>query len=320
MAMLFVEQKFRLNAIEREFKYREEREEYGIEKAKQNAQMDMFAEVAGEQIMSITNAYKSSMGPGQFDQAKVDAFKAETAKNMDILQQAMISGRIDNSEMVDIAMAMQKAAMKGQQIDLSEFSGVKKYQEDYKKSADAQNLANQQMIKNFEDFRKLEKGANTTAGYNKWREMESSMKKMYPQMFKAMNVRAAKGESRDMFMKWLKSTKGTNISNIAGGSTVNGGKGGKATPVVITPPKSGTKTDTKGTPVTLPPDAPKLTDTQAQTKLQVQMVKLMGVSAQYLAQIDAKTTGEGGKIDGKVVANSLLNAANRQYGIAGVSY
>jgi hypothetical protein len=320
MAMLFVEQKFKLNAIEREIKYRKDREEQNQKVAEENYKMSLMGEVASEQIMQLSSAYTDAKNAGKISEAQLSQFKAETMKSQDVLQQAMTHGFIQDSEIADIALKRFEAAQKGEMFDINKIAGVQKFNEAYKKSADSQNLANQQMIKNFEDFRKLEKGADTEAGFKKWREMETKMNAMYPKMMTAMNRRGAKGESRDMFMKWMKSTRGTNISNVPGGSTVNAGKGGKPSPVVLTPPKSGTKTDAKGTPISLPKEAPKLSDTQAQTKLQVQMVKLIGVSAQYLAQIDAKTTGEGGKIDGKLVANSLLNAANRQYGVAGVSY
>lgn len=324
MAMLFVEQKFRMNAIVREFKYREERERLGAEQALQNVKVDMMAEVASEQIMSITDAYKGSFGEGKFDAGKVAQFQAETAKTMNLLQQANMSGRISDSELADIAMAIQKAALKGQTLDVTKFAGVQQYQKDYKAAADAQNKANANMIAAFEKY-------SQNIGTKNEASNREYLKKAYPELYKQMESRSSTvideyGSTmldKEKLKAWVGVLKKerVKVSNIAGGATTIPGKGGKPTPVTVTT-KSGTKTaDTKPAPVTLPKDSPKLSDSQAQTKLQIQMVKLLGVSAQFLGQIDANTlNGKVATIDGKPLAKKLLDQANRTYGVAGASF
>jgi hypothetical protein len=123
LAMLFVEQKFRLTAIEREFKYRESREKLSAQQSIESAQMDMFKEVAAEQIMQVTNAYKDSFGPGKFDQKKVDAYKQKVSSQMDAVGKAIVQGTIPMSQLANVTVAMQKAAMKGSVMDVSKFIG-----------------------------------------------------------------------------------------------------------------------------------------------------------------------------------------------------
>ena len=124
LAMLFVEQKFRLTAIEREFKYRESREKQTAQQSIETAQMDLFKEIASEQVMQATNVYKSSFGAGKFDQKKVDAYKSKVSSQMDEVGKAIVRGTIPMSEMANVTVAMQKAAMKGSTIDVSKFIGT----------------------------------------------------------------------------------------------------------------------------------------------------------------------------------------------------
>ena len=145
------------------------------------------------------------------------------------------------------------------------------------------------------------------------------MEKAYPETYKALQY-AERAGKRDEFIAQLKKER------MGGGTTLSGTPApaptiSKPTPVTVVEKKtSSTKPETKPAPAPLPPNATKLSDTQAQTKLQVQMVKLLGVSAQFLAQIDENSAKPNTNINGKMVANSLLNTANRQYGVAGVSY
>jgi len=316
LAMLFIEQKFRLNAIEREFKYREERERLGVEQAKQTAQMDMFKEVAGEQIMSITNAYKDSMGAGKFDQAQVDKFKAQVGTQMDVLQKAMISGRISDAEMVDIAVKMQQAAMKGQTLDLNQFAGVQQYQKDAAANVKAESIANTKMIAAFENLERIENDKKKS-GYEK-SDVRKAVEAAYPNAYKQFKeAQRFKGIGSSAYIASLKKQKGGQAP-VVGGTTATGGKAPSGVKVAT---KVATKTETKPGPTPLPPNAPKLTDVQAQTKLQVQMVKLLGVSAQFLGQIDANTlNGKKATIDGKPLAKALLEQSNRTYGVAGASF
>jgi hypothetical protein len=308
IAMLFVEQKFRMNAIVREFKYREERERLTAEQALQNVKVDMMAEVASEQIMSITDAYKGSFGEGKFDAGKVAQFQAETAKNMNLLQQANMSGRISDSELADIAMATQKAAAKGQIFDVTQFKGVQQYQAEYTAAVDKQEKIAKEYVKN--------QGTLTPAFIKKLGITKSEISQAIKNRVNIKEDKSYRTGSMGQLYTDVKKT----FSLKAGGTpapTIN-----KPTPVTVVEKKtSSTKPETKPTPVTLPPNSTKLSDTQAQTKLQVQMVKLMGVSAQFLAQIDANTTAAGTvKIDGKPLSQALLNQVNRTYGIAGASY
>jgi hypothetical protein len=315
LAMLFIEQKFRLNAIEREFKYREDREKLTAEQAIQTAQNDMFKEVAAEQIMSITSAYKDSFGAGKFDQTQVDKFKAQVGTQMDVLQNAMISGRISDAEMVDIAVKMQQAAMKGQTLDLNQFAGVQQYQKDSAASVKAESIANTKMIAAFENLERIENDKKKS-GYEK-SDVRKAVEAAYPNAYKQFKeAQRFKGIGSSAYIASLKKQKGGQAP-VVGGTTATGGKAPSGVKVAT---KTATKTETKPAPAPLPPNTPKLTDEQAQTKLQVQMVKLLGVSAQFLAQIDENSAKPNTNINGKMVANSLLNAANKQYGIAGVSY
>lgn len=328
MAMLFVEQQFKLKAIEREFTYREEREAKGAKQAMENAKMAMEKEVRAEQLMSLTDAYSGSYGAGKADPAKIAEFQAKTAQSMDLLQQAMTSGRISNSEVANIAMAMQKAAMSGKTLDVTQFAGVQTYQKDYEKAAIAKNNANTKMVADFDKFIQVfDKG-----GKGGFAEQNAYLKKAYPELYKQMESRSSTfipGDEmggtvldKKMLKDWVASLKKqtTKVSTKPGGATTVGGKN-KPAPVTLTPNKTPLKTETKTAPINLPKDAPKLADSIAQTKLQVQMVKLLGVSAQFLAQIDANTTAAGTvKIDGKPLSQALLNQSNKTYGIAGASY
>lgn len=123
LAMLFIEQKFRLSGIEREFKYREAREKLSATQSVDTAQMELFKEMASEQVMQATSVYKNTFGAGKFDQAKVDAFKSQISSQMGQVGQAIMSGQIPMSELANVTVAMQKAAMKGSLIDVSKFIG-----------------------------------------------------------------------------------------------------------------------------------------------------------------------------------------------------
>jgi hypothetical protein len=318
MAMLFVEQKFKLNAIEREFKYREEREAKGIKVAMENAQLGMLKEVKAEQLSQLTGAYTDSLGPGKFDQAKVAAYQAKVGAQLGELQNAMISGRISDSEVADITMKIFKAAQQGKTIETSEIAGVQQYNKDVAENTRVQSIANTKMIAAFENLERIENDKKKS-GYEK-AEVRKVVEAAYPNAYKQLQeAKRFRGIGGSGYIAALKNQKlgGGVAGGAAPAPTVN-----TPMPVTVIEKKtSSTKPETKPAPVTLPTNAPKLSDAQAQTKLQVQMVKLMGVSAQFLAQIDANTTAQGTvKIDGKPLSQALLNQVNRTYGIAGTSY
>jgi len=306
MAMLFVEQKFRLTAIEREFTYREQREKLTAEQAIASAQNSLLKEVAAEQVMSATNAYKDSFGPGQFDQAKVDAFKAETSKNMDILQQATIAGRIDNSEMVDIAMAIQKAAMKGQILDVNQFAGVQKYMTDYKAAVDKQEIIAKEYVKN--------KGVLSPAFVKK---LGITKDEISQAVKNRINVKETK-ENQNLGMGQY-TTLSTFEYSLKKAITSAVVKTQPEKPVVVGPDGKPITSVTKQSDIKLPPDAPKLSDSQAQVKLQKEMLAIAGLSAQILNKIMVNTAeGQDITLDGKSIRGSLLNQARKSYAVAGV--
>jgi hypothetical protein len=304
LAMLFVEQKFRMNAIVREFKYREERERLGAEQALQNVKVDMMAEVASEQIMSLTNAYKGSFGEGKFDAGKVAQFQAETAKNMNLLQQANMSGKISDSELADIAMATQKAAAKGQILDVTQFKGVQQYQAEYTAAVDKQEKIAKEYVKN--------QGTLTPAFIKKLGITKSEISQAIKNRVNIKEDKSYRTGSMGQLYTDIKKT----FSLKAGGG-----------PAVINPPKPPSiVVGPDGKPITtptkqdikLPPNSPTLSDSQAQIKLQVQMVKLIGISAQYLGEINSNTAKTGTSIGGKLISQTLLNQASRTFAIAGV--
>lgn len=301
LAMLFVEQKFRMNSIVREFKYREERERLGAKQALENVKVDMMAEVASEQIMSLTDAYKGSFGEGKFDAGKVAQFQAETAKNMNLLQQANMSGRISDSEIADIAMAMQKAALKGQTLDISKFAGVQQYQQDYALAEKRQENIAKEWIKN--------KGGISEEWMKKYKISTEELTDAIKSRVGTKRTKT-KGGNFEIETMFLKSKGGPAIVNPKKNTSITLGTGEKPTGATAKPGD-----------IKLPKEAPKLSDSQAQTKLQVQMVKLLGISAQFLGQIDANTlNGKVATIDGKPLAKKLLDQANRTYGVAGASF
>jgi hypothetical protein len=326
MAMLFVEQKFKLNAIEREFKYRQDREEQGIEFAKRNAQLGMLKETQAEQINALVGNYSDKLGPGKANEAKVAAYKAEISSQMSELQQAMIAGKIQESEYADITMGMFKAAMKGETFDTSKVGGVQTYQKEQTALAVATNKANTEMMAAFDRLYKAEHerdkdGNYTHTGYQ-MAEERAKVRSKYKNAYADYN-RSGEGSvglARDKQRAYLEQLR---KQKLGGGIAPAGTPTptiSKPTPVTVVEKKTGSNVDSKPVPVPLPPNATKLSDTQSQTKLQVQMVKLLGVSAQFLAQIDENSAKPNTNINGKMVANTLLNAANRQYGVAGVSY
>jgi hypothetical protein len=323
MAMLFIEQKFRLTAIEREFKYREERESQGIDQAMRNAQLGIFKEQQGEQINQMVGAFSDKLGPGKANEAKVAAYRTEISAQMSELQQAVIAGKIQDSEYADITMGIFKAAQQGKAFDTSGIAGVQQHKTEQTALAVATNKANTQMIAAFQRLYQVEHEKNKDGSYKyTGSQMAAERAKVsgsYKNAYKDYtNAKAFRGIGGKAYVEQLRNQKlGGGIA--PGGTpapTVN-----KPMPVSVVEKKTGSNVDSKPVPVPLPPNATKLSDTQAQTKLQVQMVKLMGVSAQFLAQIDANTTAAGTvKIDGKPLSQALLNQVNRTYGIAGTSY
>ena len=322
IGMLFIEQKMRLNAIEREFKYREEREEYGIEKAKQNAMNTMEKEVRGSQLMSITNAYSDSLGSGKFDQKKVDAFKTKTMASQDVLQQASAGGFIDNSQVADIGYKIAMAAAKGQVFDVSQITGVQSYLEQNKKDTDVYNAGQIQMLDMFEKYTNSIGGKDEVANRN-------YLQTHYKEMFKTMQIKGAKmgsetGElDKEKLKSWnaevRKSFKKASYAGTTGPDTTLGKNGKKGSTVVTTNPLTGKKEIKPIADTTITSkNTPQLSDSQAQTKLQVQMVKIMGISAQFLGAINENTAKDGTKIGGKLISQALLNQASRNFAIAGV--
>jgi hypothetical protein len=322
MAMLFIEQKFKLNAIEREFKYREDREAQGIEFAKRNAQLGMLKEQQGEQINVLVGAFSDKLGPGKANEAKVAAYKAEISAQMSVLQQAMIAGKIQESEYADITMGIFKSAMKGETYDTSKITGVQTYQKEQTTLAVATNKKNVEIIAALKNLERIETerdkdGNLKNTGYQ-MQAARDVLFKLAPNTLKDFNnSKSFKGMGGKAYIESQRNQK-------LGGGIAPGGTPAptinKPMPVSVVEKKTGSNVDSKPVPVPLPPNATKLSDTQAQTKLQVQMVKLLGVSAQFLAQIDENSAKPFTNINGKMIANSLLNTANRQYGVAGVSY
>ena len=322
LAMLFVEQKFRLTAIEREFKYREEREALGIDQAQRNAQLGMLKEQQGEQINLLVGAFSDKLGPGKANEAKVAAFKAQISAQMSELQQAMIAGKIDNSEMTDITMKILKAAMKGETFDTSGITGVQTYQKEQTALAVATNKANTQMIAAFENLQKIEteKDKNGNLKYTGY-QMQAARDKVsasYKNAFKHYNnAKRYGGMGGKAYVEQLRNQK-------LGGGIVPGGTPtptiNKPMPISVVEKKTGSNVDSKPAPapLPLPPNATKLSDTQAQTKIQVQMVKLLGVSAQFLNEINSNTAKSGTSIGGKLLNKTLLDQASRTFAIAGV--
>jgi hypothetical protein len=272
--------------------------------------------------MSLTNAYSDSFGPGKADAAKVAAYQTKISQDMNLLQQAMIQGRISDTEMGQIQGEIFKAAMKGKEVDMTKFSGVQTYQKEQTVLAVATNKANTQMMAAFDKLYQVEHERNKDGSYtHTGSQMAAERAKVsgsYKNAYKDYtNAKAFRGIGGKAYVEQLRNQKlGGGISPAGTPTpTIN-----KPTPVTVVDKKTGSNVDSKPVPVPLPPNATKLSDTQAQTKLQVQMVKLLGVSAQFLAQIDENSAKPNTNINGKMVANSLLNTANRQYGVAGVSY
>jgi hypothetical protein len=172
------------------------------------------------------------------------------------------------------------------------------------------------MIAAFENLERIENDKKKS-GYEK-SDVRKAVEAAYPNAYKQFkDAQKFKGIGSSAYISSLKKQKGGQAP-VVGGATATGGKAPSGTKVAT---KTGTQTQTKPSPAPLPPNAPKLTDVQAQTKLQVQMVKLLGVSAQFLGQIDANTlNGKIATIDGKPLAKKLLDQANRTYGVAGASF
>jgi hypothetical protein len=322
IGMLFIEQKMRLNAIEREFKYREEREEYGVEKAKQNAMNTMEKEVRGSQLMSITNAYSDSLGSGKFDQKKVDAFKAKTMASQNVLTQASAGGFIDDSQVADIGYKIAMAAAKGQVFDVKEIAGVQAYLEQNKKDTDVYNTGQTKMLDMFEKY------TNSIGGKDEIANREY-LQKYYKEMFKTMQIKGAKmgsesGElDKEKLKAWnvelRKSFKKASYAGAPGPNDIPGKGGKKGSTVVTVNPLTGKKEIKPIADTTITTkNTPQLSDSMAQTKLQVQMVKLIGISAQYLGEINSNTAKTGTSIGGKLISQTLLNQASRTFAIAGV--
>jgi hypothetical protein len=320
LSMLFVEQKFRLNAIAREFQYREDRETLSAKQAIENAQVSMLKEVSAEQIMSLTNAYSDSFGPGKADAAKVAAYQAKISQDMNVLQQAMIQGRISDTEMGKIQGEIFKAALKGEQVDMSKFTGVQTYQKEQTVLAVATDKRNTEIVTALENLERIEterdkNGNLKNTGY----QMQAARDKvdaLAPNILRDFkNSKRYGGMGGKAYVEQLRNQK------LGGGIAPDGTPAptiNKPMPVSVVEKKTGSNVDSKPVPVPLPPNATKLSDTQAQTKLQVQMVKLIGISAQYLGEINSNTAKTGTSIGGKLISQTLLNQASRTFAIAGV--
>jgi hypothetical protein len=303
MAMLFVEQKFRLNAIEREIKYREDREAQGVEFAKRNAQLGMLKEQQGEQINLMVGAFSDKLGPGKANEAKVAEYKMQISAQMSELQGAMIAGKIQESEYADITMGIFKAAMKGEKYDTSGIAGV----QSFNKETEIANQRQENIAKNYIQ----NKGAD--ASYMKKYNVSAD------ELSKAIDARVGIKTTKTKGGNFNQETMFLKTATAAAVTAVKTATPSKPTPVTVVEKKtSSTKPDTKAAPIPLPPDATKLSDTQAQTKLQVQMVKLIGISAQYLGEINSNTAKTGTSIGGKLISQTLLNQASRTFAIAGV--
>jgi hypothetical protein len=303
MAMLFIEQKFRLNAIEREIKYREDREAQNVEFAKRNAQLGMLKEQQGEQINLMVGAFSDKLGPGKANEAKVAEYKMQISAQMSELQGAMIAGKIQESEYADITMGIFKAAMKGEKYDTSGIAGV----QSYNKETEIANQRQENIAKNYIQ----NKGAD--ASYMKKYNVSAD------ELSKAIDARVGIKTTKTKGGNFNQETMFLKTATAAAVTAVKTATPSKPTPVTVVEKKtSSTKPDTKAAPIPLPPDATKLSDTQAQTKLQVQMVKLIGISAQYLGEINSNTAKTGTSIGGKLISQALLNQASRTFAIAGV--
>ena len=319
LSMLFVEQKFRLNAIAREFQYREDRETLSAQQAIENAQVSMLKEVSAEQIMSLTNAYSDSFGPGKADASKVAAYQAKISQDMNVLQQAMIQGRISDSEMVQIQGEIFKAALKGEQVNMSKFTGVQTYQNEQTTLAVATNKRNVEIVAALENLERIETerdkdGNLKNTGYQ-MQAARDTLFKLAPNTLKDFkNSKSFKGMGGKAYIESQRNQR------LGGGTAAVVNKEIKKAVVDIKrTPNSTTETSKDGS-IKTPIGTTQLSDSQAQVKLQVQMVKLLGVSAQFLGQIDANTlNGKTATIDGKPLAKKLLDQANRTYGVAGVS-
>jgi hypothetical protein len=302
LSMLFVEQKFRLNAIEREFKYREDREKLTAEQAIESAKMDMFKEVASEQIMSLTDVYKDSFGAGKFDAAKVAEYQAKVTSQMDTLQQAMVSGRISDAEVSSIQQAIFKSAMKGETLDINQFAGVQKYMADYKAAVDKQEIIAKEYVKN--------KGVLSPAFVKKLGITKSEIDQA---VRNRINVKETK-TSRHLGMgQYTSDSKFEYSLKKAIASAVV--KSPQA--VAVGPNGQPVTTTTTPSAIKLPANSPQLTDSQAQTKLQAKMVQLLGTSATILQYILVKESPDI-QIDKMTLSRKLLNNANAQFAIAGI--
>jgi hypothetical protein len=318
MGMLFIEQKFRLNAIEREFKYREDRESMDAEQAMAKAKNDIIADVRADQLVSIMGAFSNDYGKGKLDKATLVDFEKKINGQMSILQEAAKAGYISNEQTGEITYQIIRAAQKGQMISLDSFSGMKEYTADYGKLVDETNANNAVMISAFEKFSKTMSG-----------EDKAKLKHDYPHVFEAMERQSSisnfEGEDyidKKLLNSWLVKLKKetTKITDKRGGVGGYGtGKSGTPGSKTVSINKNGNKTEVKADPdkkLTLQ-KGPELSDSQAQTKLQVKMVELLGASATILQYILVKESPDI-LLDKMTLSRKLLNTAQTQFAIGGL--
>jgi hypothetical protein len=146
------------------------------------------------------------------------------------------------------------------------------------------------------------------------------------------------GKDKDTFEAYVKKYKVSQEERVAAGKLLNTGntlgrglKTGVTTagkpvvtnPEVVSKPVVDTLKTTGdkqiiATQKTMDIPAKELSEAQYGIKLQKEMVAMLGLSATALALIVENTKGETGNVtlNGKVLTQSLLNSARRQYGVA----
>ncbi len=172
------------------------------------------------------------------------------------------------------------------------------------------------MIETFDAFIKKQFDSNTT-NVEKTRSIDE-IKKLYPQMaekyFKdTMYGRSYTKDKASSFLADMKKRRANVALNPAGAKIDPVTK----KPVINVGTKTAPKPDTKSTPISLPANAPTLTDSQAQTKLQAKMVQLLGASATILQYILVKESPDI-QIDKMTLSKKLLKTAQTQLAIAGL--
>jgi hypothetical protein len=319
MAMLFIEQKFRLNAIEREITYRKERESLGYTQAQENLKMGFMTDIASEQFMQVTSAFKDAEANGKISEAKLNSLISEFTSNQNVLQKAMAKGFITNDELPDIAYKIAMDASEGKSYDISKIAGVQRYTAASEKSNAQQNAYNEKRIAAFQNYGTVLNEARKTGDTDKLEELVEVMKRDYPKMYREFEsqrdagMKGGNAYNPENFIKYLRKIS---VSSPTPKSAVDA----KGNPITVTADtKNGNKTTetTKGGGLK-DNTVSQLSDSMAQTKLQVQMVKLLGVSAQFLNEINSNTAKSGTNIGGKLLNKAILDQASRTFAIAGV--